>query len=198
MERIINLTEARSQLPALVKAAAESDELIVISTRNEPKALLIGYQAFQRQQRLQREGAHYYFKALIAKAALLLQTADENQYQAGDTELYLFLVQFEKLMVDLWEIAETISQPHALVASQLCDLSRLYLAGEDQPKPTQFAPLLQIIHLLNHDTITMEEAAEADRYLLKNGINTMPAIHNDFVSLYEEPEENEANEFEPL
>jgi prevent-host-death family protein len=191
MERILSLTQARSQLPALVKAAAESDEPIVISTRNEPKALLIGYQAFQRQQRLQREGARYYFKALLAKADLLLQTADENQYQVGAPELYLFLVQFEKIMYALWETAEAISQPHALVASQLCDLSRLYLAGEDQPQPTQFAPLLQIIHLLSRDTITMEEAAEADRYLLANGINTMPPIHNDFASLYEEAEEDE-------
>lgn len=191
MERNLSLTEARSKLPALVKAAAESDEPIVISTRNEPKALLIGYQAFQRQQRLQREGAHYYFKALIAKADLLLQTADENQYKAGDTELYSFVLQFEKIMHDLWEVAETISRPHALIAAQLLVLSRLYRTGEDQPKPAQFAVLSKIINLLSQDTLSIQDAAEADRTLLTNGINTMPPIHNDFASLYEEPEANE-------
>lgn len=195
MERILNLTEVRSQLPALVKAAAESDETIVISTRNEPKALLIGYQAFQRQQRLQREGAPYYFKALLAKAELLLQTADENQYQAGDTELYSFVLQFEKIMHDLWEVAETISRPHALIAAQLLVLSRLYRTGEDQPKPAQFAVLAKIVNRLGQDALSMQDAAEADRILLANGINTMPPIHNDFASLYEEPDEDEV---EPL
>jgi prevent-host-death family protein len=191
MQRIINLTEARSQLPALVKAAAESDEPIVITTRNEPKALLIGYEAFQRQQRLQREGVRYYFKALIAKAELLLQTADENQYQAGEPELYSFVLQFEKAMHDLWEVAETISRPHALIAAQLLVLSRLYRTGEDQPKPAQFAVLSKTVNLLSHDTLSMQDAAEADRYLLINGINTMPPIPGYFASLYEEPEEDE-------
>jgi hypothetical protein len=39
--------------------------------------------------------------------------------------------------------------------------------------------------------LTIQEAAEADRYLLTHGINTMGSIGDDFASLYEDDEEDD-------
>ena len=184
MERRLNVTEARSQLPLLVKEVAEGNDQIVITTRNEPKAIIVGYETFQRQQRLLTQGAQHIMLELVAESQALIAATQESCHSAGEANLYLFLVTFEGLMHRLWEAAEEVSQAHALIASTLLDASRIYLVGEDQLYPEQLAPLATTLSLLLRDNLTVKDAAEADRTLLVYGINAIFPVDGDLVSHY--------------
>lgn len=188
MGRTLNLTEVRSQLPALVKAVADGDDQIVITTRNEPKAMIVGYQAFQRQRRLRLLGAHALIKVLVEQAQILIESTHESSRGAGEPDLYLFLVRFEQIMHDIWETAEEISSGHAAVASQLLDVSRIYLAGEAQLQPEQLPALAASVTLLGREQLTMAEAAAADRALLAQGLNAFFPVPGELVALYETQE----------
>ncbi|MCB0123390.1 MAG: hypothetical protein KDE58_14140, partial [Caldilineaceae bacterium] len=118
---------------------------------------------------------------------LLIQTTQESCREAGDPDLYLFLVNFEEIMHNIWETAEEISPAHAALASELLDISRIYLAGEAQLQPKQLEPLTEVLRLLVRDQLTMADAAEADRYLLTHGLNALFPVHGDLATLYENP-----------
>lgn len=184
MERRLNVTEARNQLPLLVKEVAERNDQIVITTRNEPKAIIIGYETFQRQQRLRTQSAQRLMAELIEEAESLLATTQESCRGVGEADLYLFLVAFEGLMEKLWETCEEISDAHALIASELLDVSRIYLTGEVQLHPEHLAPLAAMLHLLTKENVTKQDAAEADRLLLVHGIHTMFPVGDELVSYY--------------
>lgn len=185
MERKLSVSEARSQLPLLVKAVAEGNEPIVITTRNEPKAILMGYDSFQRQRQLRQQGAHHVLAELIREAQQLILTTQEGCRGAGETDLYLFLVSFEAVMRKIWETAEEISTPHALVAVELLNATTLYLAGEDQLRPEQLETIASVLQLLARATLTMQDAAAANRTLLARSINAIFPVQGDLASLYE-------------
>ena len=185
MGRKLSVTEARSQLPLLVKEVAEGNDPIVITTRNEPKAIIIGYESLQRQQQLRVQGAQYVMAELTKEAQGLLQAAQESCHGIGETDLYLFLVNFAAVMRKIWETAEELSPPHALIAAELLDVTELYLAGKEQLQPEHLAVLSDIVQLLLRERLTMEDAAEADRTLLAHGINAMFPVQDDLASLYE-------------
>ncbi len=185
MDRTVNLTEARNQLSALVKEVAERNDQVVITTRNEPKAIILGYQAFQRGQRLRAQGAQQLMTQLVQEVQSLIQATQESCRAAGDPALYLFLVNFEQIMHNIWETAEEISPAHAALASELLDISRIQLAGDAQLQPAQLEPLAETVSLLVHDQLTMADAAEADRYLLTHGLNALFPVHGELAPLYE-------------
>lgn len=184
MERRLNVTEARNQLPLLVKEVAERNDQIVITTRNEPKAIIIGYETFQRQQRLRAHGVQRLMAELVAEVEALLAATQEGCRGAGEADLYLFLVTFEDLMQRISEAAEELSEGHALIAAELLDVSRIYLLGEVQLRPEQLAPLATITPLLTKETLTMQDAAEADRLLVAHGVHTLFPVGDALVSYY--------------
>ncbi len=190
MGRTLNLTEVRSRLSTLVKEVVESNDQVVITTRNEPQAIIMSYQAYQRQQRLRTQGAQHLMGQLVQEAEALLQATIESCRGAGEADLYLFIVHFEQLMHDLWETAEAVSEAHASLASELLDISRIYLAGEAQLQPTQLETLAAVMTLFRHENLTMDDVAEADRTLLAHGLDAFFPVHGDLVSLYE----NQADE----
>lgn len=120
---------------------------------------------------------------LVQDAKLLIQAAQESR-NGSEADLDGFLLQFEQVMHRIWEAAETNSEAHASVASELLDISRIYLAGEGQLQPTQLEPLATVVDLLNRDDLTMDDAAEADRYLLAHGLDAFFPVHGDLVSCY--------------
>lgn len=121
---------------------------------------------------------------LVQDAKLLIQMAQESR-NGSDPDLYGFLLQFERSMHRVWEAAETVSEAHASVASELLDISRIYLAGERQLQPAQLEPLATVVDWLTRDQLTMEDAAEADRYLLAHGLDAFFPVHGDLASCYE-------------
>lgn len=187
MSRTLSVAEARSQLSALVKEVAAGDEQVVITAHNQPKAIIVGYAAFQRQQQPPPQATRP-LPELIAEAKALIQTTQKGCHRPGEPELYLFLVNFKSLMWDIWRSAQEISRAHTSIATQLLSISHLYLSGEDILRPEQLAPLDAVLTLLTRDQLTMEDASEADRYLLAHGINSLFPVHGDLVSLYEESE----------
>jgi hypothetical protein len=66
----------------------------------------------------------------------------------------------------------------------LLDISRIYLAGERQLQLAQLEPLATVVDLLNRDQLTMDDAADADRYLLAHGLDAFFLVHGDLVSCY--------------
>ena len=121
---------------------------------------------------------------LVQDAKLLIQAAQEN-LNGSESDLDGFLVHFERIMHRIWEAAETVSEAHASVASELLDISRIYLAGERQLQPAQLEPLATVVDLLSRDQLTMEDAAEADRYLLAHGLDAFFPVHGDLASCYD-------------
>lgn len=121
---------------------------------------------------------------LVQDAKLLIQMAQES-HNGSDPDFYGFLLQFERSMHRVWEAAEAVSEAHASVASELLDISRIYLAGERQLQPAQLEPLATVVDLLTRDQLTMGDAAEADRYLLAHGLDAFFPVHGDLVSCYE-------------
>jgi hypothetical protein len=120
---------------------------------------------------------------LVQDAKLLIQAAQEK-HNGSESDLYGFLLQFEQSMHRVWEAAEAVSEAHASVASELLDISRIYLAGERQLQPAQLEPLATVVDLLTHDQLTMDDAADADRYLLAHGLDAFFPVHGDLVSCY--------------
>lgn len=188
MERTLSVTKARSQLPILVKDVAEGNGPIVITTRNEPKAIIIGYDLFQRQQRLRVQGAYHVMTELTQQAQGMLQAAQEGSYASGETGVYLFLVNFAAVIRQMWETAEELSPPHALIASTLLDAMSLYLAGEDQLRPEQLGAISAVVQMLLRQQLTIKDAADADRILLAHGINAMFPVQDSLATQYEPDE----------
>lgn len=120
---------------------------------------------------------------LVRDAKLLIQAVQER-HEVSEADLYGFLVQFERIMHRIWEAAEAVSDAHASVASELLDISRIYMADQRRLQPTQLEPLATVVDLLTHDQLTMDHAAEADRYLLAHGLDAFFPVHGDLVSQY--------------
>jgi prevent-host-death family protein len=57
MPQTISVTEARDNFPALVRRVAEQDEAVVVTSHNQPKAVLMRWETYQAQQQAQSEGA---------------------------------------------------------------------------------------------------------------------------------------------
>lgn len=121
---------------------------------------------------------------LVQDAKLLIQAAQES-HEGSKAELDGFLIQFEQIMHRIWEAAETVSEAHASVASELLDISRICLAGERELQSAQLKPLAAVVDLLNRDYLTMDDAAEADRYLLVHGLDAFFPVHADLATCYE-------------
>ncbi len=121
---------------------------------------------------------------LVQDAKLLIQAVQEH-HEVNESDLYGFLIQFERIMHCTWVAAETVSEAHASVASELLDISRIYLAGERQLQPAQLKPLATVVDVLTHDDLTMDDAAETDRYLLAHGLDAFFPVHGDLLSYYE-------------
>ncbi|MBX3012654.1 MAG: type II toxin-antitoxin system Phd/YefM family antitoxin [Caldilineaceae bacterium] len=168
-----------------MKEVVESNDQVVITTRNEPQVVIMSYPAYQRQQRLRAQGTQHLMGQLVQEATVLLQTTRESCGKAGEADLYLFLVHFEQLMHDLWETAEAMSPAHATLASELLDIVRIYLGGEAQLQPAHLEPLTAVIALFNQESLTMAEVAEADRMLLAHGLDAFFPVHGDLSPLYE-------------
>lgn len=187
MERTINVTEARSQLPTIVKEVAERDSQIVIATRNEPKAIIMGYDAFVAQQKLSIKGAQYELWELVEQACTLLETTIEGCRTSGEASLYAFWQDLGQLMRTAWAIAGKFSEPHALLAFQLFELSERSRSGDTVLTIEQLPPVVKALSQLSLRDLTIADVAAADRYLLQNEIDaSLPlSIEGDFTTLYE-------------
>lgn len=122
---------------------------------------------------------------LVDDALSLVQATQENCRGIDAPDLSSFLVHVEQLMHELWATAETVSEAHASLASELLDISRIYLAGEAELQPAQLETLAAVMTLFRRENLTMDDVAEADRTLLAHGLDAFFPVHGNLVSLYE-------------
>ena len=188
MDRKLSVSDVRSQLPTLVRQVAKGGDEIVITTRNEPMAIIVGYEAFQRQQRLFAQSARHVMDQQIREVQALLQATQEGCRGPGEADLYLFLTSFEPLMQRIWDAAVEISRPHASIATLLWNVGTLYRSGDRQLHPQHLEPIADTIALLLKTELTMDDVAEADRHLLTHGVNAFFPVHGDLNALYAEAE----------
>jgi len=191
MERLLNVTDARSQLPKLVKEVTSNGHQIVITTLNEPKAIITGHAAFQRSQRLMQRAATLYLNDLVDRAQKLIEETQESCQGAGESEMYLFLKQFNPQMRDAWEIAEKISEPHSSLAFAMFTISEIYLSIENYPSlkhlsPIQLNAITDALIYLKCKDLSMEEVGKADFQMMQAGIQTMFPLYveGDLNALY--------------
>jgi len=192
MDRMLSVTEARSQLPALVKEVVEQDNPVIISTWNQPQVVIVAYEKFVRQQELITLGAKYQLHLLVNKGQSLLEETLEGSV-SGDGGLYLFWRSFGKIMREAWELADTFSKPHAMLAFQLLGLSERCLQSDCMLEIEQLQIVAKVLKYLTQSKLTDEDVAEIDRYLLMHKIDARFPLYveGDLNVLYESEHEPE-------
>ena len=146
--------------------------------------MLMSIQENQHQERLPIQTAPQRMTQLIKEVQALLHATQERGRDAEVVDLQTLLAHIEPILHAIWQTAETVSEAHASLASELLDISRIYLVGEDQLQPEQLDPLITVLDLLNHEQLTMAAVAEADRYLLTHGLDAFFPVHGDLADLY--------------
>ena len=94
-------------------------------------------QVNQHQEQWHIEMAQQRMPQLVKEAQALLHATQEHCRDAEVVDLQTFLVHIEPLLHAIWQTAETVSEAHASLASELLDISRIYLAGEGQLQAEQ-------------------------------------------------------------
>ena len=171
MEQVLNITEENSPLIKLAREVKRKNSRIVISTEDEPQAILMPYNTFLFQQELPIENAEYHLQNLIVQAQDLLEAAQEGCLPLGDPKLYMFWGDFGQVMHKAWKIAKDLSRPHAAVAFQLFELSERCTTGDMMLEAKRLQPVGEVLKRLKQSDFTMEDAAAMDWYLLQNDID---------------------------
>lgn len=185
MEHVLSVSEARGQLTGLVQQVADRGGEVIITTRDEPMAVLMSYQAHRRWRERQRHLAQAQFVDLLNSAQELIGMTLEGNYEAGDSDLYLFWHNFKPIVEELWEAGLEVSEGHALVASTLLDVTLMILDG-DAPLQTEHLSTLQrvVADFLARPELAASDAAQANRLLVEGGLQTVFPVEGDLAAQY--------------
>ena len=187
MERILSVSEARGRLTGLVQQVAERGGEVIITTRDEPMAVLMSYRVHQRWRERQRRQARAQFAELLNSARELIETTLEGNCEAGDSDLYLFWHNLKPLVEELWQAGLEVSEGHALIASTLLDVTLMVLDGDAVLQPEHLSVLERIAtDFLPRPELTADDAAQAHRLLVEGGLRTVFSIEVDLATLYKE------------
>jgi len=187
MERILSVSETRGRLTGLVQQVAERGGEIIITTRDEPMAVLMSYRVYRRWRERQRRQAQAQFAELLSSARELIETTLEGGREAGDSDLYLFWHNFEPLAEELWQAGLEISEEHALITSMLLDVTLMVLDGDAPLQPEHLSALKRIAtDFLPRPKLTADDAAQAHHLLIEGGLRTVFPVEGELASLYEE------------
>ncbi len=187
MEHVLSVSETRGRLTSLVQQIAERGGEVIITTRDEPMAVLMSYRAYQRWRKRQWSQARVQFEELLSSAQELIEITLEGSREAGDSDLYLFWHNFKPLAEELWQAALEVSEGHTLITSMLLDVTLMVLDGDAPLQPEHLAVLRRIAtDLLPRPTLTADDAAQAHRLLVEGGLRTVFPVEGDLATLYEE------------
>jgi len=187
MERVLSVSETRGRLTSLVQQIAERGGEVIITTRDEPMAVLMSYRVYQRWRERQRRQARAQFAELLNSARELIETTLEGSRQAGDSDLYLFWHNFKPLAEELWQAGLEVSEGHALIASTLLDVTLMVLDDDVPLQPEHLSVLKHIVtDVLTRPELTADDAAQAHRLLIEGGLRTVFPVEGDLATLYKE------------
>lgn len=190
MTQTMSVTEARDNFPALVRRVAEQDEPVVVTSHNQPKAVLVRWETYQAQQQAQVEGARYRLSHCVTimeqLAGGLLEAYRPNSFdlEHGTQELL-------RLTREAWQICRLLDQPRQHLASLLTDVLLILMEGKEQLTEVQLARFLAALPLLRQDDLTNELVAKVDQSLLAVGLSSIfPLADGEvahYLALSEEP-----------
>ena len=181
MSQTISVTQARDNFPALVRQVAEQDTAMVVTSRNQPRVVLVRWETYQQQQQFQHEAAEHRLQTLVPEMLTLAATLQET-YRPHSYDLIHGTQELQVLARQAWLISRFLDKPRRLLATAISD-ALLNLEG-DTLSLAQLAQLIHILPLLQRKTLPLSAVAEADRTLHAVGLNGMPTIEDDLVSLY--------------
>jgi prevent-host-death family protein len=188
MARTISVTEARDNFPALVRRVSASKEALIVTSRNQPRVVIVDYETFQRQRELQEEGARSLLKRRVEET---LSSIESTREAPDSTALYLLSGTLEQYTREMWLAGRAISRPVRSLATTLHNAIANLREGGDQLTLEQLDRLVEVVPLLLEPNLTIEKVAEADRQLLAVGLDAVFPIEGDLVSLYESSPEDE-------
>lgn len=186
----MSVTEARDNFPALVRRVAERDEPIVVTSHNQPKAVLMRWETYQAQQQAQSEGAHY---RLAHCVTMMEQTAGGlvEAYRPNSFDLEFGTQDLLRLAREAWNICRLLDTPRRDLASLLTDVLLILLEHGGQLTEAQLTRFLAAIPLLRQDDLTDERVAEVNRDLLAVGLSSIFPMTDaevaQYLTLIEEP-----------
>lgn len=188
MARTISVTEARDNFPALVRQVGASGEAVIVTSRNQPKVVIMDYETFQRQRELQEEGARSLLKRRVEETLSLIESTREAP---DSVALYLLTGTLGEYTREMWLAGRAISRPVRSLATTLHNAIVNLQEGGEQLTLEQLDWLVKVVPLLLEPNLTIEKVTEADRQLLAVGLDAVFPIEGDLVYLYEGSLEDE-------
>ncbi len=184
METTVSVTQARDNLPSLIRQASSGSSPVVITNRNQPQVVILGYKAYQRSQRLALSGAHSLLKQLVAQAQALLAEAREG-LEPDSVEYAMFLDTLQEIARQVWEAARLLGKPYRILGvTILSAILNRRESGQALSDP-QLEALSSTLSLLLEDELDLENVGQADQQLLTVGLDAVFPVEGDLASLYE-------------
>lgn len=189
MTQTISITEARDNFPALVRQIAEQAKTVVVTSRNQPRVVLMPWETYQQQQDLQSEGAEYRLQRLVTvlerTAAGLSEAFDPNSLDLPQGIQDLAIV-----ARDVWTTCRLLAAPRRHLSSLLTDALLNVSQSGVQVNEMQLQQLLAILPLLRQPDLTNEAVRQADLALAVVGLHTIIPIGDELVASYQAEGEN--------
>lgn len=190
MPQTVSVTEARDNFPALVRQVAEHDEPVVVTSHNQPKAVLLRWETYQEQQQAQLAGARYRLAHCVTTTEQLAGGLLEA-FRPNSLELAQGTQDLLRLAQEAWSICRLLELPRRHLASLLTDVLTILLERGDQLTELQLIRLLAAFLLLRQDNLTNEMVAKADQTLLEVGLTSIFPMDDadlaQYLALIEEP-----------
>lgn len=183
MPQTMSVTEARDQFPALVRRVAEQDEPIVVTSHNQPKAVLMRWETYQAQQQAQIEGARFRLAHCVTTMEQigggLLEAYRPNSFDLEHGTQALL-----QLAREAWTITHLLELPRRDLAALLTDVLLILLEQKGQLTEGQLERLLATIPLLRQDDLTDAQVAKLAQGLLEVGLSSIFPMNDDAVAQY--------------
>ena len=183
MSETITVTEARDNFPALVRRIAEQDDPVVVTSRNQPRVVLVPWETYQLQQTLQIEGAEHRLQMLVQNM-LALMAALQEAYRSDSYELTQGSQELLALARQSWKTCRLLDTPRRHLSSTIADGLLFRMRIEESITVEQLVQLLQTVPLLQKTDLTQQEVAVADRALASVGIDAMMPLDDELVNRY--------------
>lgn len=190
MPQTMSVTEARDNFPALVRRVAERDEPVVVTSHNQPKAVLLRWETYQAQQQAHSEAARYRLARCVTEMERLAGGLLEA-FSPHSLELTQGTQDLLGLAREAWSISRLLETPRRLLASLLTDVLLILLDRHEQLTERQLTRLLAAIPVLGQAELTTEMVAKVDQALLEVGLTSIfplgDAEVDDYLTLLETP-----------
>lgn len=183
MPQTMSVTEARDNFPALVRRVAEQDEPVVVTSHNQPKAVLMRWETYQAQQQAQVEGARYRL-AHCVKTMEQLAGGLLEAYRPDSFDLEYGTQDLLRLAREAWVASRLLDKPRRHLASLLTDVLINVIERDTPLTEAQLAQFLQVIPLLQQEDLTNEIIGDVDRAFAEIGLSSMLPIADALAEQY--------------